>query len=70
LRTNEIQSRLEIDHLKSELQDDQLKIQQLDSELSDLKYKQSSKDTHSLDVNFRQLSFPSIAWVFFSLESP
>ncbi len=51
LRTNEIQSHLEIDRLKSELQTDQIKIQQLECELSDLKFKQSSKNNQSIDVN-------------------
>ncbi|CAM4785325.1 unnamed protein product [Rotaria magnacalcarata] len=49
LRRNEIQYRLEIDRLQSELKYDQLKIQQLERELADVKLKQSRIDTTSVD---------------------
>ncbi|CAF3042476.1 unnamed protein product [Rotaria sp. Silwood2] len=54
LRTNEIQYRLEIDHLKSELHNDQIKIQQLERELATMKFKQSNIDNSSID-NLREL---------------
>ncbi|CAF5104739.1 unnamed protein product, partial [Rotaria magnacalcarata] len=61
LRRNEIQYRLEIDRLQSELKYDQLKIQQLERELADVKLKQSRIDTTSslrelLELKERELS--------------
>ncbi|CAF1269614.1 unnamed protein product [Rotaria sordida] len=54
LRTNEIQYRLEIDRLKTELHDDQIKIQELERELANMKFKQSNIDNSSID-NLREL---------------
>jgi predicted RNase H-like nuclease (RuvC/YqgF family) len=49
-----MQYRLEIDHLKSELQDDKNKIQQLERELLEIKLKQLSNNETSVDVNFSE----------------
>jgi predicted RNase H-like nuclease (RuvC/YqgF family) len=54
LHTREMQYRLEIDHLKSELQDDKNKIQQLERELLEIKLKQLSNNETSVDVNFSE----------------
>jgi len=60
LQLSDIQSRLEIDSLKTELETDKSHIQQLESQLSNQKFKQSNEDTTSLRVIFL---------LFFSLKS-
>jgi hypothetical protein len=69
LRVSEIQCRLEADHLKSELQDDQLKIQQLERDLLDLKLKQSSNDANSIDVNYFLYKNNCFSFLFLSLKN-
>lgn len=66
MQLSDIQSRLEIDSLKTELETDKSHIQQLESQLSNQKFKQSNEDTTSLRVIFLLLFFFEIRHYFLS----